>query len=53
MKGKNYTFFIASSASGSMKRLRVPVYALHALVALALVGSITVVFAMGSYSRML
>jgi murein DD-endopeptidase MepM/ murein hydrolase activator NlpD len=53
MKGKNYTFFIASSASGSMKRLRVPIYVLHALVALALVGSITVVFAMGSYSRML
>jgi murein DD-endopeptidase MepM/ murein hydrolase activator NlpD len=53
MKGKNYTFFIASSASGSMRRLRVPVYVLHGLAVLALVGSITVAAAMGSYSRML
>jgi len=53
MKGKHYTFFIASSASGSMRRLRVPIYLLHGLAALALVGSITVAAAMGSYSRML
>src|ERR1700678_711675 len=53
MKGKHYTFFIASSASGSMRRLRVPIYLLHGLAALALVGSITVAAAMGSYSRMM
>jgi murein DD-endopeptidase MepM/ murein hydrolase activator NlpD len=53
MKGKHYTFFIASNASGSMRKVRVPVYVLHALTALALVGSITVAAAMGSYSRML
>jgi murein DD-endopeptidase MepM/ murein hydrolase activator NlpD len=53
MKGKHSTFFIASSASGSMRRLRVPIYLLHGLAALALVGSITVAAAMGSYSRML
>jgi murein DD-endopeptidase MepM/ murein hydrolase activator NlpD len=53
MKGKHYTFFVASNASGSMRRLRVPVYVLHGLAVLALVGTITTVFAMGSYSRML
>jgi murein DD-endopeptidase MepM/ murein hydrolase activator NlpD len=53
MKGKHYTFFIASNASGSMRKLRVPIYLLHGLAALALVGSITVAAAMGSYTRML
>lgn len=53
MKGKYYTFFIASSAAGGMRRLRVPFYVLHGLALLALVGSITVAAAMGSYSRML
>lgn len=53
MKGKYYTFFIASSASGGMRRLRVPFYVLHALAILAAVGGITVLAGMGSYSRML
>ena len=53
MKGKYYTFFIASSAAGGMRRLRVPFYVLHGLAVLAFVGSITVAAAMGSYSRML
>jgi murein DD-endopeptidase MepM/ murein hydrolase activator NlpD len=53
MKGKYYTFFIASSASGGMRRVRVPFYVLHALAVLAAVGGITVLFGMGSYSRML
>lgn len=53
MKGKSYTFFIASSASGDMKRVRVPAYFLHLLVLLAVVGGVTVVAAMGSYSRLL
>src|SRR5580704_748543 len=53
MKGKYYTFFIASSASGGMRRVRVPFYVLHALATLAAVGSITVLAGMGSYSRML
>jgi murein DD-endopeptidase MepM/ murein hydrolase activator NlpD len=53
MKGKYYTFFIASSASGGMRRLRVPYYVLHALAILAAVGGITVLAGMGSYSRML
>src|SRR5208282_5522538 len=53
MKGKSYTFFIASSASGGMRRVRIPFYVLHALAILAVVGGITVIAAMGSYSRML
>lgn len=53
MKGKSYTFFIASNASGGMRRVRVPFYILHLLSALAIVGGITVIAAMGSYSRML
>src|SRR5271169_3333392 len=53
MKGKYYTFFIASSASGGMRRLRVPFYVLHALAILAVVGGVTVLAATGSYSRML
>jgi murein DD-endopeptidase MepM/ murein hydrolase activator NlpD len=53
MKGKYYTFFIASSASGGMRRVRVPYYVLHALAILAAVGGITVLAGMGSYSRML
>jgi murein DD-endopeptidase MepM/ murein hydrolase activator NlpD len=53
MKSKQYTFFIASSASGGMRRMRVPVYILHFFALLAIVGGITVVAAVGSYSRML
>jgi len=53
MKGKYYTFFIASSASGGMRRVRVPFYVLHALAILAAVGGVTVLAGMGSYSRML
>ena len=54
MKGKSfYTFFIASNASGGMRRVRVPWYVLHVLAILAVVGGITVAAGMGSYSRML
>src|SRR5450755_152573 len=54
MKGKSsYTFFIASSASGGMRRVRVPFYVLPALSLLVVVGGITVIAGMGSYSRML
>src|SRR5208282_1488512 len=53
MKGKSYTFFIASSASGGMRRVRMPFYVLPALSLLVIVGGITVIAAMGSYSRML
>ena len=53
MKGKSYTFFIASSASGGMRRIRVPFYVLHGLALLAVVGGMTIAAGMGSYSRML
>ena len=53
MKGKVYTFFIASGETGGVRRMRVPHYVLHVLGVLAVVGGITVVAAVGSYSRML
>jgi murein DD-endopeptidase MepM/ murein hydrolase activator NlpD len=54
MKGKSsYTFFIASNATGAMRRLRLPWYVLHLVVLLAIVGSVTIAAGMGSYSRML
>ena len=40
MRGKSYTFFIASNASGGMRRVAVPFYLLHVVVALALVGGL-------------
>jgi len=53
MKAKSYTFFVASSGSGGMRRIRVPFYAAHVLAVLAIVGGVTVAAGVGSYSRML
>ncbi|HXN24465.1 MAG TPA: M23 family metallopeptidase [Candidatus Dormibacteraeota bacterium] len=53
MKAKSYTFFIAANTPGRMRKVRVPVYALHLLLALAVVGGVTVLAAVSSYSRML
>ncbi len=52
MKGKNYTFFIASTP-GKLRKVSVPAYVLHGIAVLAIVGGITIVAAVGSYSRML
>jgi len=52
ISGKNYTFFIASTP-GKLRKLVLPAYLLHGVAALAIIGSITVVAAVGSYSRML
>jgi hypothetical protein len=52
ISSKNYTFYIASTP-GKLRKMIVPAYVLHALAALAIIGSITVVAAVGSYSRML
>jgi septal ring factor EnvC (AmiA/AmiB activator) len=52
MKGKTYTFFIASTP-GKLKKLIVPAYVLHGIAVLALIGGVTVVAAAGSYTRML
>jgi murein DD-endopeptidase MepM/ murein hydrolase activator NlpD len=52
INGKNYTFYIASTP-GKLRKLIVPAYLLHGLAALAIIGSITVIAGIGSYSRML
>ena len=52
MSGKTYTFYIASSP-GKLRKHMVPAYVLHALAVLAIIGTVTVVAAVGSYSRML
>src|SRR3989442_6638576 len=52
MRGKSYTFYIASSP-GKLKKLIVPAYVLHGIAVLALLGAISVTAAVGSYSRML
>jgi murein DD-endopeptidase MepM/ murein hydrolase activator NlpD len=52
IKGKSYTFFIASTP-GKLRKLIIPAYALHGVAVLALIGMVTVVAAAGSYSRML
>ena len=53
MKRQSFTLFIASSESGGVRRVRVPLYLVQLLLLLAFVGGITVTFALGSYSRML
>ena len=53
MKPETYTLFVASNRRGTMRKITVPFYALHVLVALAIVGGISVAAAVGSYSRML
>ena len=53
MKPEAYTFFVASTRKGSVRKFTVPVYALHLLAVLAVVGGITVAAAAGSYTRML
>src|SRR6516164_10776869 len=52
ISSKNYTFYIASTP-GKLRKMIVPAYVLHGLAALAIIGSITVIAAVGSYSRML
>src|SRR5712672_2508020 len=52
MRGKSYTFYIASSP-GKLRKVIVPAYVLHGIAVLALIGGITVTAAVGSYSRML
>lgn len=53
MRFKSYTLVIASSNQGSVRKLRVPFYAMYALLGLAVLGGITAAAAVGSYSRML
>jgi murein DD-endopeptidase MepM/ murein hydrolase activator NlpD len=53
MKAQSYTFFIASSEKGQVRKIRVPFYVLHLLALLAIVGGVTVLAAVGSYTRMM
>ena len=51
-KGKTYTFFVASSP-GHLRKVTVSAYVLQGIAVLALIGTISVAVAVGSYSRML
>ncbi len=53
MKRQTYTLFVASNQRGTVRRITVPLYAVHVLAALAVVGGITVTAAVASYTRML
>ena len=53
MESKSYTFFLASSDRGTVRKVRLPVYVLHLFMILAMVGGVTVLAALGAYSRML
>ncbi len=53
MKTKSYTLFIASSATGRLRRVNIPFYVVHLLSLLVFVGGLTVMAAVSSYSRML
>jgi murein DD-endopeptidase MepM/ murein hydrolase activator NlpD len=48
-----FIFVVAHSIKGRIRRVHVPYYALHIVGALALVGAITVIGLLGSYTRML
>ena len=53
MKPEAYTFFVASNRKGSFRKITLPGYLLHLVVLLAIVGGVTVLAAVGSYTRML
>jgi len=53
MRSKFYTFLIAASNEGRVRKVRVPFYVVHVLALLAIVGGVTVFAAMTSYTRML
>src|SRR5580704_5811272 len=53
MKPAAYTFFVASNRKGTFRKIVVPVFALHLLAILAVVGGITVIAAASAYTRML
>jgi murein DD-endopeptidase MepM/ murein hydrolase activator NlpD len=53
MKPEAYTVYVASTRKGTLRKINVPVYVLHLLAVLAIVGGITVLAAAGSYTRML
>ncbi len=50
---KSYTLVLAAGNQGTVRKVRIPFYALHAFLALALVGGITIFAGVASYTRML
>jgi murein DD-endopeptidase MepM/ murein hydrolase activator NlpD len=53
MTSKSYTFIIASSHRGTVRKIRVPALALQLLLALAVVGGFFLLAGAGTYSRLL
>lgn len=53
MRPETYTLFVASNRRGTMRKITVPIYVLHVLLVLVVVGGISVAAAVGSYTRML
>lgn len=53
MKPEAYTFFVASNRKGNFRKITLPGYVLHLVAILAIVGGVTVVAAVSSYTRML
>jgi murein DD-endopeptidase MepM/ murein hydrolase activator NlpD len=53
MRTKSYVFYVASSDQSRVLKFRVPLYAVHVLLALVIVGGVTVLAGVTSYSRML
>jgi hypothetical protein len=51
MKPEAYTFFVASNRNGSFRKITLPGYVLHLVAILAVVGTVTVLAAAGSYTR--
>jgi murein DD-endopeptidase MepM/ murein hydrolase activator NlpD len=50
---KPFTFLLVSGERGSLRKVRIPFYALYLLGLFVVVGGVTVFAAMGSYGRML
>jgi murein DD-endopeptidase MepM/ murein hydrolase activator NlpD len=53
MERKFYTFLIFPGAHGRLRKIRLPFYMVHALLALSFVGIVTVAALANSYARML
>jgi len=53
METRYYTFLVATDRRGHLRKIRVSAYLLHLLVVAALVGAVTIVAALSSYTRML
>lgn len=52
-RSHSYTFLIAPSSRGRIRKIRVPAYVLHLLAVLVIVGGVAGVAGLGYYSRML